>query len=159
VYDFNLSGRSVDAFHGNTGVSNITDYFNTDDYRKITGQNTNKFFWVLSEIHDWPRYLQNDPKNWFSSILISFHLAMMPGIPLYYYGFEQGFNGNCNLSRIKVGNALSDVQSICNSGDDSRKRQDMFTEGIWKLGSALPSIDNLSYIGRNKSFLMDSFRA
>jgi hypothetical protein len=32
-------------------------------------------------------------------------------------------------------------------GDDTLKRQDMFVEGPWRLGSAIPDIDKLNYIG------------
>jgi len=61
---------------------------------------------------------------------------------------------------MNVGQAYSDVQNNCSSSDDSLKRQDMFIDGIWKLGSAIPAINNLQYIGKshNDHWLVQLFK-
>lgn len=60
---------------------------------------------------------------------------------------------------MNVGNAATDVKNICNSGDDSRKRQDMFIDGIWKLGSAIPAVNNLSFIGNKSQSVFSTYAA
>ena len=84
VYDFMVSGSSVDTFLKRKDVGNLTSFFNSDDQNKIRGQGNPNLSWVISEIHDWPRFLQSIPNDWFRSNLISAHLAMMQGMPLYY---------------------------------------------------------------------------
>src|SRR3989338_4378056 len=87
------------------------------------------------------------------SICALSYLLTAPGTPIIYYGQEQGFNQNCNFQNMNTGDATSDISQTCqtinsdNAGDDVLKRQDMFIGSGWRLGSAVPAINDLNYIG------------
>ena len=149
IYDFDISGTAKSVFLSNSAPSSIQNYFNSNDYNLIAGQNNYSYSWTLCEIHDWPRFLNSIPSDWSVSIMAAAYLLTSQGMPIIYYGFEQGFNGVCNENNIKnVGNAYQDIINLCNSGnDDSLKRQDMFLYSPWRLSSAINSINDLSYIG------------
>ena len=82
-------------------------------------------------------------------------LAGSWGMPVIYYGEEQGFTGRCDRvatltkERIDAGQMSYELISKCkNPGNiDSFFRQDMFVSGPWRLESVVPAIDELAYVG------------
>lgn len=151
VYDFDASGTSRSVFRGEKASSELASYFNSDYYRTISGQSTDaNLMWVHLEIPDWPRFLAGSDHegNAVASMVGASWLLTGPGQPIIYAGFEQGFNQNCHFDSIEAGTATDSIKQLCNDGgDDSLKRQDMFAEGPWRLGSAVSEIDALNYIG------------
>src|SRR3989338_1914925 len=149
VYDFDASGTSRDALLGLRPSSDVASYFDSDYYNTIAGQADYRLSWTHLEIHDWPRFLQTQPDNIAASQVGAAYLFTVPGQPIIWMGFEQGFNQNCRLQRnVNAGNATSSIVDLCNAGSDyTLKRQDMFIGGPWRLGSAVPDIDKLNYIG------------
>ena len=92
------------------------------------------------------------------------YLMSAHGVPILYYGVEQGLDGICSLD----GNSMisdaekNGVQQICNGDPGSfdgsahpRYRQDMFVSGPWRLGSVRPEIQKLSHIGLGGSSQID----
>jgi glycosidase len=155
VYDFIESGKSREVLLSQKPASWIAGYIGDDNYNRIAGQvSDSEVFWTLIEIHDWPRFLQQNPTDGGRAYAALGHLLTMQGMPIIYYGLEQGFNGNCDQNKIKVGNSLQTILQDCSSWSDSRKRQDMFMSGPYKLGSAIPEIQDLAFIGSpdNSSF-------
>jgi glycosidase len=76
-------------------------------------------------------------------------LATAPGIPVIYYGMEQGFNGACPSVSRDVGDAHREIEQVCNDGaSHERYRQDMFLKGPWRLGSTVPEVQALARVGR-----------
>ena len=149
VYDFDASGTSRDALLGQRQSSDVASYFDSSYYKTITGEADYRLSWTHLEIHDWPRYLQTQPNNIGSAQAAAAYLMTAPGQPIIWMGFEQGFNQACRLQGyVNAGDATSSISSLCNAGsDDTLKRQDMFIGGPWRLGSAIPAIDSLNYIG------------
>jgi hypothetical protein len=86
------------------------------------------------------------------SIVAASFLLTAPGQPIIWMGFEQGFNQNCHFDSMNASDATQSLQDTCKAGsDDTLKRQDMFMEGPWRLGSCVPQIDALNYIGNWES--------
>ena len=127
IYDFAASGTARDVFLDNNGrvPSDISSYFSSDDYNTVAGQNDYRYSWTLMEIHDWDRLLNSYPNEWYRSILGAAYLMTVPGMPIIYYGYEQGFNGVCNnLDDIDAGDASASIVTLCDeNSDDSLKRQ------------------------------------
>ena len=74
--------------------SDVAKYFDNQDYKTIIAQTLsqsqcNDCFTML-EIHDWTRFLSANPGN--IGFLMSglAYLLTAPGIPIIYYGLEQG---------------------------------------------------------------------
>ena len=168
VYDFGHSGSVRDVFQGRTGPINIHNWYwsgGETENSKVssgfapiseakTGCNTAEN-WNLIEIHDWPRFLDGNPSESMLRAALGY-LLTAHGVPVLYYGVEQGLDGICSLT----GNSMisdperAGVNRIClsdpNSFDDSahpRHRQDMFVTGPWRLGSVRPEIQRLAHIG------------
>ena len=114
--------------------------------------------WNLLEIHDWPRFLASAPNR--TDLLMSGlgYLFTAPGVPIVYYGLEQGFNGNCGPLQPSCGAAKASVAATCASGDDSLKRQDMFASGPWRLESSVADVDMLQGIGPTRHALSPDWR-
>jgi glycosidase len=148
AYDFNESGRSKSVFLSQNPPMLIEQYFKTSEYDIMKGQANPQFSWTLLEIHDWIRFLQDNPYDWGRAKVGLTFLLTMQGSPVIYYGLEQGFNGVCDFTKINAGNAKASIADTCNSGNDSRKRQNMFVSGPFKLKSAIPAIDTLAMIGQ-----------
>lgn len=147
VYDFDESGTSRDAFLGLRNTADVASYYASDYYNTIAGQADYRLSWTHLEIHDWPRYLMTQPSNSKGAEVAASYLMTAPGQPIIWMGFEQGFNQNCPKN-VNAGSASNDILNLCFSGsDDTLKRQDMFIGGPWRLRSAIPEIDALSYIG------------
>jgi len=123
-------------------------------------------FWTILEIHDWPRFIADFPHSSDMSLLGITWMMTAPGQPVVYYGLEQGFNGNC-AGKVEDGNCdakveltkdncarhgdwslQDDMEEFCANdyqGDNAIKdRQDMFTTGPFRLGSAIASMNDLA---------------
>lgn len=150
VYDFELGGTSRDVLLDNRATRAVEDYFNSTDFRTLAAQNDPRLSWNVLEIHDWPRFVKdhkNDP--WKSKLGVSY-LATAQGIPVIYYGMEQGFNGDCHFDNMNAGAANDSIKQLCSPGyNDALYRQDMFPSGAFRLGSTVPSIDTLAYVGQS----------
>lgn len=148
VFDFSHGNRARSSFRGEANISDLANYFSSDYYNTIIGQSDHRFNWNVVEIHDWERFAVRDQKDNFKRSIASIaYLMTASGIPLIYYGQEQGFNQNGHWSNINLSekNKQETIQ-IFSSSCDSLKRQDMFM-GPWRLGSSIPALDNLSYVG------------
>lgn len=131
VYEFAQGGTAVDVLRGTRPTRAFEDHFAGDFAGAISSQNDHRLSWNLLEIHDWPRFARGGMAK---SILGAAYLAFAEGSPVVYYGFEQGFDGVCRDRR-------------CAGGGDALHRQDMFAGGMSLLGSVVPDIDRLSYVG------------
>ena len=149
VYDFAHSGIARDALSNIRPSRVLEDYFRVDDYHQdLVAQGDPRLNLTVLEIHDWPRFAQNSADK---SAMALAYLAMAPGIPVIYYGMEQGFNGRCdqNVRDSRVDHDYLDTFCFAAGSDhnDGRFRQDMFATGMLRLGSAVPSINQLAHIG------------
>ena len=153
AYDFAHSGRARGALRNDSGINSINNHFTDGYFQTLNAQNDPRVNWNLLEIHDWPRFVEGKHKNnpWKSSLGMSY-LSTAQGIPVIYYGQEQGFNGDCHWNNINAGYADNDIKGVCGGHDHSLYRQDMFISGPWKLGSTVENINNLAYIGHTKPF-------
>jgi glycosidase len=110
IYDFNEGGTSRGVFLSQQPPSAISAYFGSDDFNKVSGQVKDpKIFWTLLEIHDWTRFLQDAPNDGGRAYVGIGYMIAMQGMPIIYYGLEQGFNGNCDFSKISVPSASSNA--------------------------------------------------
>ncbi len=156
VYDFGHSGTAVDMFHGSKSPMDVKSWFwagGEQDSSQCAGAfcelSANGFpalDWNVIEIHDWPRFAQT-ANRWQLEAAVSYLMTTM-GAPVLYYGVEQGFSGNCPWNKMNVpSGALQNVKDVCSNWEHTRYRQDMFLEGPWRLGSAVPEVDGLARIG------------
>eukprot|EP00928_Gymnodinium_smaydae_P072790 TRINITY_DN56088_c0_g1_i1.p1 TRINITY_DN56088_c0_g1~~TRINITY_DN56088_c0_g1_i1.p1 ORF type:complete len:744 (-),score=107.98 TRINITY_DN56088_c0_g1_i1:258-2423(-) len=156
LYNFEKSGTARDAVLHHRSSSDVAKYYDSDDYRVVMGQarlngqdlsTVEGSMWSVLEIHDWPRFLSQDPQRTDLAIAGLAWLFTATGVPVVYYGLEQGFNGNCP-GNIDAGKATDAIRTLCQGGsDDSLKRQDMFLSGPWKLLSAHGDMNNYSRVG------------
>ena len=146
AYDFHFSGDTKGTFLSQKTPKVLENYLKSDAYNTLK-QADPRDLWTQLEIHDWPRFLENNPNDWGRVLAGLAFIMTMPGSPIIYYGLEQGFNGNCNFDKINAGAASDSIKQLCQSYDDSRKRQDMFSSGPFKLKSAISSIDQFAEIG------------
>lgn len=148
VYDFAHGGAAVDVLQNNRSPAALQEQFHSDYFNTLAGQNDVRLNWNLLEIHDWPRFASHNIKSMDKSILGVAYLAFAEEMPIIYYGMEQGFNGDCHWDSMNVGSATSAIQQKCSGGwTDSFSRQDMFLSGMTRLGSTVPEINELAYIG------------
>jgi len=137
------------VFMSTVAPSQISDYFSGSDFATVSGQIPDaKVLWTLLEIHDWPRFLEENPNDGGRAYVGLGYMLAAQGMPIVYYGLEQGFNGNCDFGKINVANGADAIKSSCSGGGDARKRQDMFMSGPYRLKSAIDKINNLAYIGK-----------
>jgi len=169
VYNFHMSGLAKSALQCFNGSSILKDYFSSKAYSDISVSGVRpQQLWTLLEIHDWVRFLWEIPER---SDLLKTAVAWLmtfPGSPVLYYGVEQGFNGHCpDTFDLGSENATSAVEDLCYrsihcgfaqstktedcdaNGADALKRQDMFASGPWRLGSAVPEMQSMAYIGNS----------
>lgn len=153
AYDFAHSGIARDILRAQTNLTSLANYFSSSYYLTLKGQADPRINFTLLEIHDWPRFVAGHHKNnpW-KSKLGAGYLLTTSGIPLIYYGQEQGFNGDCHYHTMEVGEAAQHIKDFCHSHDHALNRQDMFLSGPWRLGSTVESINKLTYIGRPKKY-------
>lgn len=152
VYDFELGGTSRDVLLDNRGTRAVEDYFSSSDHATLAAQNDPRLDWNVLEIHDWPRFVKDHKHDPWKSKLGLSYLATLPGVPVIYYGMEQGLNGDCHFDTMNAGAANASIQQQCTLGySDPLYRQDMFASGPFRLGSTVPSIDGLAYIGASSA--------
>ncbi len=154
VFDFAGGGRAKATLGptspGNAGSLNA--YYGADlahadpTYQTLASVADSRENWVPIEIHDWGRFTRPFKDQPLKSEIGLSYLGAAPSVPIYYYGQEQGLNGDCHFDTMKAGNATSELEATCGSYDDSLARQDMFL-GPWRLGSTVASINGLTYIG------------
>ena len=150
AYDFAHGGTIRQILRNEIGLNNIANYFSNPYYLTLAAQSNPLYNWNVLEIHDWPRFLiQPFQKHIRRGIQAYIYLATAQGTPLLYYGQEQGFNQLGNPNNVHAGNDenYAEMLQVFASSNDALKRQDMFM-GPWRLGSAVSSIDSLSYVGR-----------
>ena len=150
VYDFAHGGTARSSLLNEQNIKKINDHFYSDYFSTIVAQQDPRLSWNVLEIHDWPRFVDGTTHNSnpYKSALGLSYLATAQGIPVIYYGQEQGFNGNCLWHTIDGNISDAVQQGVCSghSHDHALYRQNMFN-GPWRLGSTVGSINNLAYIG------------
>jgi glycosidase len=152
VYDFAHSGISRDVLLLKRPSSVLENYFTHDSYyQDIKAQGDPRLNFTLLEIHDWNRFNSVYPHDMARSKLALSYLAVAPGIPVIYYGMEQGFNGQCHLQALSPEVDAEAIKKHCSSAEGPDRhplyRQDMFVGGMLRLGSTVESIDKLAHIG------------
>lgn len=152
VYDFAHSGISRDVFQLKRSSRILEQYFTEDPYYKdLKAQGDPRLNLTLLEIHDWNRFNAAFPEDVARSKLGLSYLAVAPGIPIIYYGMEQGFNGQCREGSVASSVDSQAMHKHCSVGEGPARhplyRQDMFRNGMLRLGSSVKSIDALAYIG------------
>ena len=163
VYDFTHSGALENVFLGRRSLRSLKNYFwNGDESAaSIPGPEFGSLLanrgssynmnWNLIEIHDWTRFLTFSKDEYRFRTALGY-LLTTEGVPIIYYGMEQGLDGECHFDGTSVhdGETRSQLDGVCRStefSNDSRYRQDMFAGGPWRLGSIVPEIDRLAGIG------------
>jgi len=110
--------------------------------------------WKFIEMHDTPRFASVGDASPERSLLAIAYLAFAEGVPVVYYGLEQGLNGRCDARMFHLRareDSMRLAQACRAGGSDGIYRQDMFIDGTVKLGSIVPEIDRLAGIGDLKS--------
>ncbi|MBC7659705.1 MAG: hypothetical protein H7249_08345 [Chitinophagaceae bacterium] len=158
VYDFIYSGDSRGYLLGQTNGGAVEWDLTSPNHSVMAAQSDPRLNWIVLEIHDWPRFTREVPTDRWKSKLGLSYLATAQGIPVIYYGMEQGFTGLCEASSFKAGKANSSIQNLCRGSDDAMKRQDMFINGPWRLGSTVPSIQQLASIGPSSAVLSPDWK-
>lgn len=151
AYNFAHGGTALDVLMGKRSTRALEDFFRSDYAATIAAQNDPRLSWNLLEIHDWPRFASRDKKNAGKSMLGLAYLAAAEGAPVIYYGMEQGFNGDCHFNTMNAGSANDEIKRECKGHAHELYRQDMFMSGPYRLGSTVPEIDRLAYIGKVSS--------
>ncbi|MBU6375808.1 MAG: hypothetical protein KGQ59_07425, partial [Bdellovibrionales bacterium] len=152
VYDFAHSGIARDVLTNKRPSGALEHYFLADSYyRHLSDQTDSSLNFTVLEIHDWPRLNESTPDDQRISQFGLSYLATAPGIPVIYYGMEQGFNGLCrsgSISSLVTPNVLDqECSKKSESWVHSLFRQDMFVGGMFRLGSSIPSVNSLAFIG------------
>jgi len=166
LYNFNFSWAGRNALRCQNRSSVVGDYFESSAYTILMGSSVaqkgaekDSHLWTAIELHDWPRFLGLQPHRLDVLMTPVAWLLTSPGAPLLYYGVEQGFNGHCVDSSIHAGADSAALRKLCNTtraGEldmfwgthpDELKRQDMFVSGPFRMGSAVPEINDLAYMG------------
>lgn len=160
IYEFGFSGNSVKMLQNIVSPVVLNNYFKFDEYRKdITNNGDTRSSFSLLEIHDWPRFASYSPSDMYKSIFGLQYLLSSEGMPIIYYGMEQGFSGVCPESGgIDISKDKEEFLEQCNKAADVKNpnykpvlydeyyRQNMFLSGPWRLGSTVPSIDKLKLV-------------
>jgi glycosidase len=147
VFEFAHGGTARDVLLGLRSPKSLEAHFTSTYFNDIASQNDYRLSWNLLEIHDWPRFSSVYKTSQEKTILGLGYLAFSEGTPIIYYGMEQGLNGDCHFDKMEVGNAIQKVQSDCLGSSHALYRQDMFMGGMTRLGSTVPQINQLAYIG------------
>jgi glycosidase len=152
VFDFAHSGIARDVLSNQRSSQILESYFSKSEYRHtLTTQGNPRLNFTVLEIHDWERFNTYTPLDPFKSRLALAYLATAEGIPVIYYGMEQGFNGHCQKDSISPQIDQQDIDHHCfKSVGPSRHpqfRQDMFMGSMYRLGSSIPEINSLAAIG------------
>ena len=151
IYNFKFSGISKDVLLNQKNIKSLQGYFNSKDFNAISNQADYNTFWNVLEIHDWPRFSSKYPENINKTKLGLSYLSVSQGVPVIYYGFEQGLNGQINKKDLNSSQIKNLNEFISNPLHDSLFRQDFFNAGPWKLGSSVAAINKLSFIGKSQN--------
>lgn len=157
VYDFGHSGTAVDALHQWRAPLAVKQWFwsggEQDNHQlaapfgELAANGQPELNWNVIEIHDWPRFAQSGRDVGQLRAALGY-LATTRGVPVLYYGVEQGLDGTCPHDKIQLaGQARDEALAACNGSDHGRYRQDMFVGGPWRLRSVVPEIDALAGVG------------
>lgn len=147
AFEFAHGGTARDVLLGLRSPKSLEAHFTSTYFNDIASQNDYRLSWNLLEIHDWPRFSSVHKTSQEKTLLGLGYLAFSEGTPIIYYGMEQGLNGDCHFDKMEVGNAIQKVQSDCLGSSHALYRQDMFMGGMTRLGSTVPQINQLAYIG------------
>lgn len=147
AFEFAHGGTARDVLLGLRSPKSLEAHFTSTYFNDIASQNDYRLSWNLLEIHDWPRFSSVHKTSQEKTLLGLGYLAFSEGTPIIYYGMEQGLNGDCHFDKMEVGNAIQKVQSDCLGSSHALYRQDMFMSGMTRLGSTVPQINQLAYIG------------
>ncbi len=147
IYDFTSGGDSRSYLWEQASGAAVAYDLVSPEHVLLAGQSDPRLNLSILEIQDWVRFASQFPTNLWKSKVALGYLATAPGIPVIFYGMEQGFNGTCEVGTIQAGAGTAAVENLCLGTDDALKRQDMFVNGPWRLGSTVPEIDALSFIG------------
>lgn len=165
VYEFGHSGNAVKVLQNSRSPETLYSYFEKEDYRRDLQREADlRNSMVQLEIHDWPRFGAYSPTDPYKSRLGLQYLAVAEGIPLLYYGQEQGFTGICpNIQNISSKEGRDVLLESCRKSSevtapdykpvlyDEFYRQDMFEEGVWKLGSTVDEINKLASVAKKNA--------
>ena len=175
VYDFGHSAAAVSTGRGSGSPWDIKKWFwqgneldastPGPEFGTLIPNIDTRVNWNVLEIHDWPRFnlygkgeSSSNPMRYKAHNALGY-LLTAPGIPVLYYGLEQGLNGDCHESKTLVSTETQkELKQICNDdgfSNHGRYRQDMFINGVFRLGSVVPEINALAGIGR-KSIAADA---
>lgn len=147
-YDFAHGGIARDVLQNKKSPLELENHFRGSYYNDIAAQNDYRLSWNLLEIHDWPRFAGVNSTSLEKSRIGLAYLALSEGTPIIYYGQEQGFNGDCHFDSMDVGAAKESLKELCKGHSHALFRQDMFSQGWFKLGSTVPEINALAKIAR-----------
>lgn len=176
-YHFEESGKVVetilalDKIPGRaTSSDDIEAYLHSEEHDTLLKQlhfdggsfvDAEKTLWTNTELHDWPRILEQHPQQLNVARATLIWLFTVLGTPVLYAGQEQGLNGRCPESISPWGNTnMSSVREYCplegkpykwfSGRADPHKRQDFFLGGPWRLGSAIESVSSHAYVGPSR---------
>ena len=152
AYDFAHGGTALSVIYNQRPPKALEEHFTGGYFNDVAGQNDYRLSWTLLEIHDWPRAASLNKSSMEKSALGIAYLAMAEGSPIIYYGQEQGFNGDCHSDKMNAGPANGAIDSACHGHSHALFRQDMFMGGMTRLGSTVPEINKLAYIGPSQKF-------
>lgn len=170
VYDFTHSGIMGEVARQIKAPLQLKTRFYTgaegdhsqcpEDFCELKANGDPMLNWNVIEIHDWPRFaIFNNRLDQMRTALSYMFTAQ--GIPVMYYGVEQGLNGICHFQSIHLdGDARGQVEHICRDLDvhnHARYRQDMFASGKWRLGSMLGEVDRYAGIGDSLDLDFDPY--
>ena len=142
VFHFEAAYAGRDYLQNRAGAAAVRDYYASEAFRTVAAQGDTNLLLNFLDSHDWPRFAHPVAEDPWKSKLAVGYLNTTPGIPVYYYGVEQGFNGVC--------------RSNCEGPEDAQYRQDMFM-GPWRLGSTVPQIDALAAVGQPRRAAPDDW--
>ena len=144
VYEFGHSGNAVKVLQNSRSPETLYSYFEKEEYRRDLQREADlRNSMIQLEIHDWPRFGAYSPTDPYKSRLGLQYLAVAEGLPLLYYGQEQGFTGICpNIQNISSKEGQDILLESCRKSSevtahdykpvlhDEFYRQDMFEEGV-----------------------------
>ncbi len=176
-YDFSFSGTLVGYWHKNVSALQLKQlYYDGSDFqndkktsyyhqisiddRSNSYQNLktdSRLNWTLLEIHDWPRFAFYG-QSYQQMIGAMSQLLLSEGMPVIYYGFEQGFNSahpGDNKIDLEDSHTRAEINHLLDYTDrphdgfyHPRHRQDMFVTGPFRLGSTHAPIHELGGVGK-----------
>ena len=156
AYDFPRHWDLRDVLRGDMTPATFVQRAQNVSLGRLTFAECPNCFQFLS-LHDYPRItkgLERSMLSCRSTSLASMSMAQLllaaPGLPIVYYGDEQGFSGDCPAtSAISAGSGSYFIEEACETISDAFYRQDMWTGAPFLLSSAVPAIADLANISPN----------